>query len=184
MKTYRLQLPALPRYVVFREGELAIKARNSAPRNKVLRWSAGGPVRPEGGDPMSNISVSHVYAIAPATLWALVGAPEKLANWHPAIAQSPVAGDQRTCILADGATVKEQITNHSDEDRRYSYRITESPLPMRDYVSTISVQSEGNGARLTWESQFEAVGAPAAEVEAMLRGLYEAGLQSVGAHFA
>jgi hypothetical protein len=46
------------------------------------------------------------------------------------------------------------------------------------------VQPEGDGARLTWEGQFEAVGAPAAEVEAMVRGLYEAGLQGVGAHFA
>lgn len=133
---------------------------------------------------MSNISVSQVYTIAPATLWELVGAPEKLAAWHPAIAQSPVQGQLRTCILADGATVKEQITEHSDDERRYTYRITESPLPMKNYVSTLSVQPEGDGARLTWESQFEAVGAPAAEVEAMLRGLYEAGLQSVGARFA
>jgi hypothetical protein len=133
---------------------------------------------------VSNVSVFQVYETTPAKLWALVGAPAKFAAWHPAVALSPVQGDQRLCTLADGAVIKEQITRHSDADRSYTYRITESPLPMRGYVSTISVQPDGEGARLRWESQFEAVGAPAAEVETMIRGLYEAGLKSVAAHLA
>jgi hypothetical protein len=132
---------------------------------------------------MSNISVSQVYSVTPEELWELVGPPERLAAWHPAIAQSPVQGDKRSCTLADGATLEERITAHSDAERRYSYCIVAGPLPIRDYVSTISVQAETGGARLTWEGQFEAVGAPAGEIEAMVRGLYEAGLNSVGAHF-
>lgn len=131
---------------------------------------------------MSKVSVSQVYIAASAPdLWALVGDPEGLASWHPAIAHSPIVdGDRRLVTLEDGATVKERITRHSDEDMSYSYEILESPLPISGYVSTVSVQAEGDGARLTWTSEFEPAGAPAADVEAMIRGLYEAGFQSVG----
>jgi hypothetical protein len=55
---------------------------------------------------------------------------------------------------------------------------------MGGYVSTLSVQVEGDGARLTWASEFEPAGVPAAEIEALIRSLYEAGLHSVGAMLA
>ena len=131
---------------------------------------------------MSNISASQLYASSPDTVWSLVGDPQKFAAWHPAVIQSEVEGATRRCTLADGATIIEEIVRHSDSDRSYSYRIVESPLPIRDYVSTLRVEPDGQGARLTWESEFEAVGAPADEVETMLRGLYQAGLDSLAAH--
>jgi hypothetical protein len=123
--------------------------------------------------------MTQLYTTTPEALWALIGAPQAIASWHPAIASSDVDGKTRRCTLADGATIVEEISHHSDAEKSYSYRIVESPLPMRDYVSTIRVESDGAGAKLVWESQFEAVGAPAGEVEAMVRGLYQAGLDSV-----
>jgi hypothetical protein len=131
---------------------------------------------------MSNISVTQVYSVAPEALWAVVGAPGKISTWHPAIAMSSVEGSTRRCTLADGAMVLEEITSHDDGELRYSYRIVDSPLPVSDYTSTLRVQPNGDGARLTWESQFQVVGAPEADVENMIRGLYQAGLDSVAAH--
>jgi hypothetical protein len=128
---------------------------------------------------MSNLRVSQSYAVAPATLWGIVGAPAGIAAWHPAMAQSPMDGDKRTITLADGAVINEQVIRHSDDDMAYTYRIVESPLPLRDYESTISVEIDPDGARLTWSAEFAPAGAPAADVEAMVRGLYEAGLQGV-----
>jgi hypothetical protein len=95
------------------------------------------------------------------------------------MAQSPMDGDKRTITLADGVVINEQVIRHSDDDMAYTYRIVESPLPLRDYESTISVEIDPDGARLTWSAEFTPAGAPAADVEAMVRGLYEAGLQGV-----
>jgi hypothetical protein len=130
---------------------------------------------------MSNVSISHVFDCTPEALWALVGAPAALSAWHPAIAESTVSDGARVCTLGDGASVRERIERHSDAERSYRYRILESPLPMRDYVSTISVHADEGGARFTWECDFEPHGMPASEVEAMIRGLYEAGVQGVAA---
>ena len=83
----------------------------------------------------------------------------------------------RTCVLADGATINEEITSHDDAARRYTYRITGGPLPVENYVCTLSVAESASGSAVTWESDFDvAPGAPAAEVEGMIRGVYEAGL--------
>lgn len=131
---------------------------------------------------MSNVSVTQDYAVAPETLWAVVGTPDRISTWHPAIALSPVEGTTRRCTLADGATIVEEITSHSDGDRSYTYRIVESPLPIRGYTSTLRVQPRDDGASLTWESEFEVVGAPEVDVENMIRGIYQAGLDSVAAH--
>lgn len=130
---------------------------------------------------MSNVSVSQHYSANPENLWALVGAPNQISAWHPAIAASETEGSTRRCTLADGAAIVEEITTHSDADKSYSYRILESPLPIRDYLSTLKVEADGSGAKLTWECQFETVGAPADEVETMIRGLYQAGLEALEA---
>lgn len=130
---------------------------------------------------MSKVSVSQVFATEPAQLWGIVGDPGGFASWHPAVAQSPLSegGRVRVCSLADGAEIHEEITEHSDAQLAYTYRIVESPLPIAGYTSTIRVTGEEGGARLTWESDFDVVGAPPAEVEGMIRGLYEAGLGSL-----
>jgi len=132
---------------------------------------------------MSKVSVSHVMAASPATLWGLVGDPASLSSWHPAIAQSPVSdgGRVRTCRLADGGEVREEILAHDPAGRSYTYRIVSSPLPMTDYVSTLSVTDAEGGARITWQCECQPAGIAEAELEAMLRGLYEAGLSALRA---
>ena len=130
---------------------------------------------------MSKVRVSHVYPTEAGTLWEVVGAPDAFASWHPAVAASPCSdgGRTRRCQLRDGAEIVEEITRHSDTDRSYTYRIMQSPLPVSNYVSTIAVTPEAGGARVVWEAEFDAVGAPPAEIETMIRGLYEAGLASL-----
>lgn len=128
---------------------------------------------------MSNIIVTQQFATRPETVWSHVGQPGNLSAWHPAIATSELSADgkTRTCVLADGATITEEITSHDDAARRYSYRITGGPLPVENYVSTLSVSASASGSAVTWESNFDvAPGAPVADVEGMIRGVFEAGL--------
>ena len=132
---------------------------------------------------MSKVSVTQVFPSTAASLWSAVGDPAGLPDWHPAIATSLLGADgcSRVCTLADGGEVREEITARDDDARSYSYRIVESPLPLKNYRSRLRVSRTEGGASVTWESEFEAVGIPAADLEAMIRGLYEAGLGALRA---
>ena len=131
---------------------------------------------------MAYIKISHEYKSTADHIWSLVGDPQKLANWHPAISSSPVSHNSRICTLADGGVVKEEITAHDPLARSYSYRTIESPLPMSDYISTIRVEpTHSGGAQVVWEAQFEPVGIELAQLEDLLGGLYNAGLEALEA---
>lgn len=132
---------------------------------------------------MSNVAITKSFSASAKSMWARIGNPANLSAWHPAITSSKLSGEgrTRTCVLADGAMITEEITNHDDAAREYTYRIVGGPLPVEGYVSTLRVSEDGAGCSVTWESQFQvAPGAPVAEVEAMLQGVYEAGLAALG----
>ncbi len=59
----------------------------------------------------------------------------------------------------------------------HSYAITESPLPVKNYVSTIAVIPTANGKSLVkWSSTFEANGTDDAKAKSVIGGVYDAGL--------
>lgn len=128
---------------------------------------------------MSQITATKVFNAVPAEVWEKIGNPGKISEWHPAIAKSESEGDNRTCTLGDGAIIKEQIMSHDDGNMKYTYVILESPLPVRDYESTVAVEADGAGSKVIWTSQFEVVDAPAEEIEEMIQGLYDGGLENL-----
>ncbi|PCI30084.1 MxaD protein [Candidatus Wolfebacteria bacterium] len=133
---------------------------------------------------MSQIEETRVYSATPAEVWDKIGDPGKINEWHPVIPKCETDGDNRTCTLSDGAVIKEQIISHDDEKMIYTYKILESPLPIRNYESSVSVTPEGDGAKVTWASQFEVVDAPADEIEGAIRGIYVAGLENLDTKFS
>ena len=77
----------------------------------------------------------------------------------------------------------------SDKDHSYKYRIIESPLPLQDYVSSISLApGKGGGTTVvTWVGNFKrknpADNPPEAESDAgavkLITGVYRAGLENL-----
>ena len=129
---------------------------------------------------MAQVKVTHEFSATADHIWSLIGNPADLSTWHPAIASSQVANKQRNCSLADGGDISEEILNHDDNARSYTYRIVQSPLPMRNYVSTLSVEPRrSGGSSVTWEAEFEPEGIEAEQLRAMLGGLYDAGLSAL-----
>lgn len=127
---------------------------------------------------MHTLTRSTQVSVPAATAWGLVGEPGSIASWHPAIASSAMDGQNRECVLADGARIQEAIRERDDDKRRYTYVITGGPLPVKDYASTISVEAlADNRCTITWAVSYEPL-APAEEVEALLAGVYEAGLSA------
>ena len=126
--------------------------------------------------------VSHISA-TPDKVWSVIGDPSGLSSWHPVVSKSSLTGSERLCTLADGAEIHEKIESVDTEGRAYTYSITKSPLPLESYRSTIKVESEGDGAAVTWSANFTPAGAPAEEVAAILTGVYQAGLAALRGTF-
>ena len=132
---------------------------------------------------MHSITVtSHINA-TPDQVWGIVGDPSKISDWHPVISESSVSGSDRSCTMTNGAQIQERIESVDNEGRAYIYTITESPLPLASYRSTISVESEGTETIVTWSANFEPDGAPADEVAKLLTGVYQVGLAALRSTF-
>lgn len=73
-------------------------------------------------------------------------------------------GQTRTILLADGGTMREELTAVVDR-KEFGYRITEVTGPMRALVSSVegrwSFEPAGTGVRVTWSWTVHPVSSPA-----------------------
>lgn len=127
---------------------------------------------------------------APTTVWKMIGGFNHLDVWHPVVTGSELQGkgmkpgDIRVLSLANGASITEKLIAHSDEQKTYTYAITESPLPVKDYVSTITVSTASDGkSQVEWRSTFNANDAPDSKAVETITGIYDAGLNTLAKHF-
>jgi hypothetical protein len=144
-----------------------------------------------------NVNESVEINAPPATVWNLVKDWNGLHKWHPAFSNAEIksgannkVGAVRTLTMAgDGSKFDEELDGFSDKNRKYSYRIiSDSPLPVVDYSSTILVKSgKAKGTSvLVWKGKFKrkvADNPPAGQDDASVKkaiiGAYQAGLQNV-----
>ncbi len=127
---------------------------------------------------------------APDTVWKLVGNFNALDVWHPAVAKSTMkgagtkAGATRELTLGNGAKINEKLTAYSAVKHSYSYAITASPLPVKNYLSTLTLSPAGEGKTLVkWSSTFDANGASDDEAKKVIEGVYDGGLARIGSTF-
>ncbi|MFY0730799.1 SRPBCC family protein [Pseudomonas sp. NFX15] len=118
-------------------------------------------------------------------VWQLIGGFNSLPDWLPFIPKSELSdgGRVRSLQTADGAVVIERLQAFDNAGQTYSYSIVEAPFPATDYLATIKVQAQGQGARVTWSGRFEPVGVSNEEVEALFTGIYQGGLQALRANY-
>ncbi|SFK37998.1 SRPBCC family protein [Methylophaga sulfidovorans] len=142
-----------------------------------------------------NLSVDEQVSVnaSPATVWKMVGNFNGLDVWHPVVVGSDLKSGnnnevdaERILSLGNGGTILEQLTAYSDSDNSYSYAILESPLPVKNYESTISVSDDGKGKSIvSWSSTFDAADGvdDQAAIDA-ITGVYNAGLNQLQKDFA
>ncbi len=122
---------------------------------------------------------------APARdVWATVRNFGRIDRYLAAVEQVDTEGAgpgmTRTLTLADGSQVVEQLEAIDEAKRTLRYAIVDSPLPIREYISTMAVEEGEDGVcRVTWATRFEPDGAPEANVKALLADLYASGLQGL-----
>ncbi|GAB7536847.1 SRPBCC family protein [Burkholderia sp. 3C] len=132
-----------------------------------------------------NVSQSVEIAAPAERVWAIVGGFNALPAWLAPVLASRLSDDGRTRHLEirGGLVVVEQLLEHSDAERRYSYTILEGPDPVTDYIATLSVERTGDAsAKATWQSRFTPNDPQgAARMVAHYEGLYALGLARVKA---
>ena len=117
-----------------------------------------------------------------ARSWATIGGFNALPEWHPAVERSELSdgGRTRTLYLAGGGRIVEGLDEHDAAARRYRYRFIESPLPIENYRSSLSVRDEGDdGCTVEWHGEFASDDAVRTQMEEAVAGIYDTGLENL-----
>ena len=121
----------------------------------------------------------------PAEVWAVAGETFcTIKTWHPAVAECEETKDgdvtYRTLTLKDGGKIKEKLTG--TEDTAYTYEITESPLPIKNYSSKLWVEADDEEDRsvIYWQSEFEAAdGTSEEDAKKIVTGILGDGVKGI-----
>jgi len=127
---------------------------------------------------------SQIYSVSADKLWAEIRDFCSLKDWHPAIADCSKTTNNgfthRTLVTSDGAKIKEVRYFHSDKTMTITYSILESPLPVIDYLSTMTVTPAGNGkTEFVWQGRFAAPQGKEKDATDIITSIYRAGLDNL-----
>jgi hypothetical protein len=138
---------------------------------------------------MSGLAAQALDTSAKATsklsadaMWAKIGDFCGIAKWHPLLEKCDLSADGKTRVLIlkdGGGTIVEALVKMDAAGKSYTYSIISGPLPVANYVSTISVAADGAGSVVTWSGKFDAKGAPDADAQKIVKSVYDAGLEAL-----
>jgi len=125
--------------------------------------------------------------VSAEALWGKVKDFDGLHHWHPYIEKCEIEfgnanteGAVRVLKTKDGATVKEELLAYSQRGMTYSYRMNETPMPLRNFTSTVAVRKEGKSAHMEWISTFYVTdGTSDDDARKMVSSFHKAGLNSL-----
>lgn len=131
------------------------------------------------------VTKTTMVAAAPDAVWKTIGGFCGIGDWHPVIEKCTLSKkgskEERTLSLKGGGTIVEQEQARDDNKMSYTYTILSGPLPVDDYKSTIMVEKDGSGSKVTWTGNFKAKGAPDDKAQEAIAGVYDAGLKGIAA---
>ena len=130
-----------------------------------------------------DLSESVDVAASPTDAWAAIGDWCSIKDWHPVIAECEAYEEEgktmRKLVTGDGGELIEEQQAMDADGMSFSYAIIESPLPIADYASTMTVTENGDGATITWSSSYSAAGVSDEEALELMAGIYRAGLDEL-----
>lgn len=80
-------------------------------------------------------------------VWRVVSDAAGISAWFPGIEQATAADGKRSCTVAGGHELHEDIVNVDGDLRRFQYRITDG-MPVDYHLGTVDVLEEGPEATL------------------------------------
>ena len=89
----------------------------------------------------------------PEQVWAILGDLDAVTRWVPGITSARMEGMRRICTLEDGGEIHEEISDFSEEQRRYRYEQNVHPLGFRRSKGTLAVAAKGDGSAVAWNAE-------------------------------
>lgn len=75
-------------------------------------------------------------------VWKVVSDAAGISKWFPGIEQATAGNGTRSCTLAGGHQLEEDVVNVDGELRRFQYRIR-SGMPVEHHLGTVDVLEDG-----------------------------------------
>ncbi len=140
-----------------------------------------GAPQPNVDNGMSRARVIRTISARAEEVWETIREFNRVQKFLPSVASCIVersgVGARRVCTLQDGTKVIERLVTLNETKRLIRYTIVQTRLPFESYLGTIKVRDLGpHKCQIEWSSTFDAVGAPEAQVVALIEDLY---LQSI-----
>ncbi len=109
-------------------------------------------------------------------VWRVVSDAAGISAWFPGIEQATAGDGTRTCTLAGGHELQEDVVNVDAELRRFQYRIT-GGLPVEHHLGTVDVLEDGDGTLVVYSTEITPD-----ELSAMVGPSIEGGVQGLKQH--
>jgi carbon monoxide dehydrogenase subunit G len=91
---------------------------------------------------------THVRIARPADeVWKVVSDPAGISTWFPGIEHATATDGARSCTLAGGTQLEEDIVNVDGSLRRFQYRIT-GGMPVEHHLGTVDVLEDGDDSAI------------------------------------
>ena len=133
------------------------------------------------------VNVTKQINVPGAAAWAALSAIGGLDRWFPIIDSCSVEGEGvgaiRTCVLGNGAALLERIDEINHDERRFRYAITDSPLPISNYIGTVELSDANNGGTtISWTAEFDVVAEARDEMIQTFSGAFSDGIDGLEAN--
>ena len=131
---------------------------------------------------MAKVHKSKAFDVSADAMWDRVGDFHRLQTWLPGIEKEEKVDDgtARRLTMNGGMQMVEKLLDQSE--KQYTYTISEGPLPIQNYVSTLRVRGAGDNACVVeWESEFDPVGITDEQAVSIIEAIYDAGLNGLAA---
>ena len=117
-------------------------------------------------------------------VWKTIADFNGLGKFVAAVAKSDMEGEGtgavRTLTTVDGGQIVERLESHDDSSRTLSYRITSSPWPLLNYVSTMHITPTDDGhCELEWSCEMGTKEGAEQEMQETIAGIYEMGFDGL-----
>ncbi len=134
---------------------------------------------------MSKVSMSTRINASADQVWKVLsdfnGIPVFIAAFEKSTMEGSGVGALRSLTLKSGGPpIVEKLEKCDDRVKTLSYSIVTSPLPLKDYFSTMEVIDLGPGqCEVKWYSTFEPTDAPEADAIKIVEGVYTEGFEGL-----
>lgn len=133
---------------------------------------------------MTEVKLKTTLKAPPGKVWDIIGDFNGLPRFVAAVTKSDVegsgVGSVRTLSLAGGGEIRERLEAFDQGGKTLKYSIVDGPLPVKDYLSTVSLSpTEKGGTEVSWSSTFEPFGVGEAEARQAIEGVYRLGFDGL-----